>query len=208
MKNSIKALEIQSVKATADMPPYMRKDSHGYKFVRPIPKKLHSIFNKANFIQRLGKNFSEAKRRCLELAVETQKKLDQALHKASSASSIDDYLCLPPSARLQRIKFSPNLAGSISSLWLQSLDADAQARASGERSDEELESLEENIPQMTAMIRQALATGRVDAFHNAVHQLLMFKGYELDASADEWQQLTSNVLKSFLIGYKTLAARQ
>lgn len=36
------------------MPLYMRKDVHGYKFVRPIPKNLRDHLGKANFIKRLG----------------------------------------------------------------------------------------------------------------------------------------------------------
>lgn len=41
----------------ADMPLYMRKDDHGYKFVCPIPQDLRDQLGKASFIKRLGPDY-------------------------------------------------------------------------------------------------------------------------------------------------------
>ena len=57
---------------------YMRKDDHGYKFVRPIPKQLQSQLGQANFIKRLGPDYRKAKIACAELTVETDRKLEAA----------------------------------------------------------------------------------------------------------------------------------
>ena len=42
------------------MPTYMRKDDHGYRFLRPIPQDLRTLFKKANFVNfhaNLTRNF-------------------------------------------------------------------------------------------------------------------------------------------------------
>lgn len=43
------------------MPTYMRKDDHGYRFLRPIPQDLRPLFKKANFVKRLGRDYKKAK---------------------------------------------------------------------------------------------------------------------------------------------------
>jgi len=60
----------------ADMPTYMRKDEYGYRFLRPIPKDLAQRFGKANFVQRIGKNYKKAKSLCAELTVRTNRKIE------------------------------------------------------------------------------------------------------------------------------------
>lgn len=192
----------------ADMPTYMRKVATGFKFVRPIPLALRSHFGKANFIQRLGKDYKVAKIACAKLSVETNALLTAAVAGQSNEAAVERYLQLPRNLRLKKIAFASELPRQISSLWLKSLDADAAVRAAGTRDLEEIESLDESIPETLALIKQSLKTGDVSKFHSAVHQLLTLRGYELEASPEQWQQLTYEVLKSFLHGYKVLAARQ
>lgn len=192
----------------ADMPTYLRKDANGFKFVRPIPQALRSHFGKANFVQRVGKDYKAAKIACSRLAVETNALLTAAVAGHSNEAALERYLQLPRNHRLKKIAFTSELPRQISSLWLKSLDADAAARAAGTRDLDEIESLDESIPETLALIKQSLKTGDVSKFHSAVHQLLTFSGYELEASPEQWQQLTYEVLKSFLHGYKVLAARQ
>ncbi|MFD2754300.1 hypothetical protein [Comamonas terrae] len=87
------------------------------------------------------------------------------------------------------------------------MDADAQARKTG-LDDDEFESASENIAELLPLINRALASGQVGKFHNAVTQLLLFRGYQLRATDAEFQTLTYEVLKYVQTGYKILAARQ
>lgn len=208
MKNSKRVPEFQSVNTTADMPPYMRIDPNGYKFVRPIPEDLQPHFGKKNFIKRLGKDLKKAKLALAELVVATNRQLEAAKESRSSSNSVETFLATSRNGRFKEIGYSEDLAGSLSTLWLHGLDADAQARASGDLDEDQFEALEQNTNEMLDMIRRALATGNVDKFHNAIHQLLVCRGYELKATGPEWQKLTYNVLKTFRDGYKILSARQ
>lgn len=189
------------------MPTYMGPTKNGYRFRRPIPKDLVSLFGKENFVVRLGKSYKQAKIRCAELTVETDRALTAARSCQAQTTSIDSFLKLPRETRYKKLSISPELPGQISTLWLNSLESDAQARKSG-MTDEEFESLDANIKVMLPSISKALASGNVGRFHEAVNQLLVFRGYQLEATTEQWQALTYEVLKHMQAGYKILAARQ
>lgn len=191
------------------MPPYMRKDSHGYRFRRPIPKELVDFFDKANFVKRLGHDHKKARELCAELTVQTDKLLASARDHHARLDDIDAYLKHPRETRLKKLSVSPELAGQLANLWLrQSLKADAQARKVG-LEDDEFDLLDKSIKEIFPTINRALATGQVDKFHLFIHELVTWRGYEFDETTDEQlQNLTYEVLKHVQAGYKILAARQ
>ncbi len=142
------------------MPTYMRKDDHGYRFLRPIPQDLRPRFAKANFVKRLGRDYKKAKELCALLTVQTDRELAAARSNQTQATSIGSFLKLPRKTRLKSLSISPELPGQIASLFLSTLDADAQARKEG-MSDEEFESLDANIQEMLPLINRAVASGNV-----------------------------------------------
>ncbi|MFJ1260614.1 DUF6538 domain-containing protein [Cupriavidus sp. CuC1] len=113
------------------MPLYMRKDEYGYKFVRPIPKKLQAHLGKANFIDRLGRDYRKAKAACAELTVETNRQLAEARAKQANENSVDAFLKQDARARLKTISVTPELSDQLASLWLQGLSVDSNAREDG-----------------------------------------------------------------------------
>ncbi len=189
------------------MPTYMRKDDYGYRFLRPIPQDLRPLFQKANFVKRLGRDYKKAKELCALLTVQTDRELAAARSNQAQATSIDSFLKLPSKTRLKSLSISPELPGQIASLFLSTLDADAQARKEG-MTDEEFESLDANIQEMLPLINRAVASGNVGRFHEFVNQLMVFRGYQLEATDAQWQALTYEVLTHVKTGYKILAARQ
>lgn len=191
----------------ADMPAYMRKDDHGYRFLRPIPQDLRPLFKKANFVKRLGRDYKKAKELCAVLTVQKDQEIAAARSNQAQATSIDSFLQLPRKTRSKKLSISPELPGQIASLFLSTLEADAQARKEG-MTDEEFESLDANIQEMLPLINRAVASGNVGRFHEFVNQLMVFRGYQLEATDVQWQALTYEVLTHVQTGYKTLAARQ
>ncbi len=157
------------------MPTYMRKSEHGYKFVRVIPKELTPYFGKVNFIYSLGRDYKAAKAACVARTAETEQELAEVRERHARLSALDAYLLRPPSERLRKISVSKELAGQLASLYLSSLDNDAEARAEG-LDDEAFDALNENIREMRPIIDDALATGQVDSFHEAIQQLLVGRG--------------------------------
>ena len=97
------------------MPLYMRKDEYGYKFVRPIPEKLRTHFDQANFIKRLGRDYRQAKITCAELAVETDRRLEAAKSGLANQDSIDAYFKLDAWKRLKAITVTPELSSQLAS---------------------------------------------------------------------------------------------
>ncbi|CAJ0777270.1 hypothetical protein LMG7141_00602 [Ralstonia condita] len=81
----------------------MRKDDHGYKLVRPIPKDLRDQLGQANFIKRLGRDYREAKTACVKFTVETDRQLAEARAKRANQNSIDAFLKRDTQARLKTI---------------------------------------------------------------------------------------------------------
>lgn len=197
----------EALSAAADMPAYMRKDGHGYRFLRPIPKDLVQRFGKANFVKRLGKDYKQAKALCAELTVLTDRELAAARVACMESASLESYLKLPLAKRFKKIPYSPELAGQLASLWLNSLEVDAQARQAG-LEDDEYNALQDNINQMLPRLKHALGSGQVSAFYPAINDLLVGRGYLLEANKEEWQKLTYEVLKHTRFGYQILAARQ
>lgn len=191
----------------ADMPLYMRPDKYGYKFVRPIPKELQAELGQANFIKRLGRDYPKAKATCAEYTVETNRLLAEARNKLAGLGAVDVYLSQNARTRLRTISVTPELSNQLASLWLQGLNTDAKAREAG-LDDDEFESLSANVAETLPVINRALASGQVGKFHNAIAQLLIWRGYNLKATDAEWQALTYAVLRHLQAGYKILAARQ
>ena len=74
------------------MPLYMRKDSHGYKFVRLVPTELRAQLGKANFIKRLGRDYGKAKTACAEFAVETNRLLAEARNHQANQDAVGMFL--------------------------------------------------------------------------------------------------------------------
>jgi integrase len=186
---------------------YMRKDEHGYKFVRPIPKNLQSEVGQANFIKRLGPDYRKARIACAEWTVATDRKLAEARALLANQDSLDTFLSQSSRTRLKSITVTPQLSGQVASLWLQGLDADAKARAEG-LDDDEFESAEANVREMLPVINRALGSGQLGMFHNVINELLVMRGYQLNATDAEWQALTYEVLRHIQTGFKILAARQ
>lgn len=191
----------------ADMPLYMRKTSHGYRFLRPVPQNLVAHLGRANFVKSLGKDYSEAKARCAELTVSTNGKLAEARAKQSQKNSVDAFFELDPNRRLKKVSVTKELSGQLGSLWLNCLTADAEARQAG-LDDDSFRELSDNVAHTLPLIKRALASGQVNDFHNVVNQLLVFRGYQLDATDDEWQNLTYAVLQQIKVGYEIISARQ
>ncbi|ARL97298.1 hypothetical protein [Burkholderia pseudomallei] len=189
------------------MPLYMRKDDYGYKFVRPIPQNLRGLLGQTNFIKRLGRDYRKAKTACAEFTVETDRQLAEARAQLANQNSIDTFLKQNARTRLKTMSVTPELSDQVAALWLQGLNADYLARKAGLDNDE-LESLDANVKEMQGLINRALASGQVGKFHGAIAQLLMMRGYQLNATDAEWQAFTYEVLRHVQTGYKTLAARQ
>ena len=189
------------------MPTYMRKSEHGYRFVRVIPKELTPYFGKVNFVFSLGSDYKEAKAACVARTAETELKLAEAREHHVQLNALEAYLQRPASERLRKISVSKELAGQLASLYLSSLDNEAEARAEG-LDDDAFDALNDNIREMRPLIDRALATGQVDSFHEAIHQLLVGRGYELEVTDKEWQRLTYTVLQHLQDGYEILAQRQ
>lgn len=189
------------------MPTYMRKDDYGYRFLRPIPQDLRPLFQKANFVKRLGRDYKKAKELCALLTVQTDRDLTAARSNQAEAASLESWFKQPRATRYKKISVTPDLSGQIASLVLSGLESDAQSRRMG-MEDGEFASLGTNIEEMLPQINRAIGSGNVSSFHEAVNQLLMWRGYQLEATDEEWQALTYDVLKSYQTGYKILAARQ
>lgn len=189
------------------MPTYMRKDDHGYRFLRPIPQDLRPRFQKSNFVKRLGRDYKKAKELCALLTVQTDHELATARSNQAEAASLEFWFKQPRATRYKKISVTPDLSGQIASLVLSGLESDAQSRRMG-MDDGEFASLGTNIEEMLPRINRAIGSGNVSSFHEAVNQLLMWRGYQLEATDEEWQALTYDVLKSYQTGYKILAARQ
>ncbi|WP_112184183.1 hypothetical protein [Ralstonia sp. GX3-BWBA] len=189
------------------MPLYMRKDAHGYKFVRPIPKGLRGQLGQANFIKRLGRDYRKAKTACAEFTVETDRQLAEARALQANEDAQDTFQNQDARTRFKTISVTPELSDQVAALWWLGLDADAKARADG-LEDDEFESLDANVAVMLPLINRALASGQVGKFHSAIAELLALRGYDLSATDAEWQALTYGVLRHVQTGYKILAARQ
>ncbi|MDA8454902.1 hypothetical protein M4R22_09015 [Acidovorax sp. GBBC 3334] len=93
------------------MPLYMRLDSSGYRFVRPIPVDLQPFFGKKNFVWRLGRNPKEAKLACAERTLFTERALASARQNAAGQSGLDAFLRRDPSTRSRRLTFTEQLPG-------------------------------------------------------------------------------------------------
>ncbi len=74
------------------MPPYTRKDDHGYAFVRPIPEYLQDQLGKATFIKRFGPRHRTAKTACAELAVATNRLIAEARGPQAQQDAADVFL--------------------------------------------------------------------------------------------------------------------
>ncbi len=188
------------------MPLYMRKDSHGYKFVRPIPKILRGLLGQANFIKRLGRDYRKAKTACAEFTVETDRQLAEARAQQANQDSVDAFLKQDARTRLKTISVTPELSDQVAALWLQGLNADSLARKAG-LDEDELESLDANVKEMQGLINRALASGQVGKFHGAIAQLLMMRGYQLNATDAEWQALTYEVLQHIHVNADRILTR-
>lgn len=192
-----------------DMPQNMRKTAHGFEYRRVVPSELRAQIGKREIKKSLGKDFRIAKEKLAELEVETNADFARARAATERNMSLEAYLSLHPSARLKPISgSSPNLAGKLSSLWLSGLEADLDNRRKGLIDDEDFEDLNKNVADMLPRINRALATGNVTAFFPVISNLLLGRGYILDATAEQMQTLTHSVLGHIQVGYKSLAARQ
>jgi len=189
------------------MPTYMRKDKHGYKFVRPIPVELQDALDKANFLKRLGHDYRRAKIDLAEEVVKSDRELAEAKAKFADKNSLDAYIKRDPIERLKSVRVSPELAGQLAALYLQGLDNDLAARREG-LGDDEFDELDKNVTEMHQAINHALASGQVGRFHGTVNNMIVGRGYQLNATDPEWQELTYSVLQHLQLGYKTLKARQ
>ena len=189
------------------MPLYMRLDSSGYRFVRPIPVELQPYFDKKNFVWRLGKDPKKAKLACAEYTLSTERALASARQKASGEKGLEAFLRQDSKTRIRRLTFTEELPGQVASLWLSAIGADAAARANG-ISEDEYEARETSSSEVLPMVNKALATGNVEQFAPMVSQLLMLRGYSFDATPDHWQRLCYDFLRLIKPGLEVLKARQ
>lgn len=188
------------------MPLYMRLDSSGYRFVRPIPADLQPYFSKKNFVWRLGRNYKEAKSACAEHTLFTERALASAREKAAGGQGLEAFLRQDRWTRNKRLTFTDQLPGQLASLWLQGLEADANARAQG-LSEDEYEAREASIQEVLPRVNKALATGDLQEFGPMVAGMLVMRGYELNAPPDQWQALCYGFLRLIKPGLDVMKAR-
>src|SRR5690606_38400397 len=96
-------------------------------------------------------------------------------------ASLESWFKQPRATRYKKISVTPDLSGRIASLVLSGLESDAQSRRMG-MDDGEFASLGTNIEEMLPQINRAIGSGNVSSFHEAVNQLLMWRGYQLEAT--------------------------
>lgn len=197
------------------MPPNLRKTSGGYQYRRVVPAPLRKAIGKTEIKKNLGNVFAVAKKLHAQLEVETNAAFAAAAQssakQADETSALDAYVSLHPRSRsLKKLPACTSGLGSqLGALWLQSaLTADLARRRGHQMNDDEFDELSQVVDSMLPRINRALASGNVAAFYPVMSGLLVGKGYELEGSDEDIQQLLYDFLKSIQAGYKILAARQ
>lgn len=195
------------------MPPNLRKATTGYQYRRIVPAELRAALGKTEIKKNLGSNFKQAKIRLAQLEVETNAAFAAARSTGNPAAltSLEAYLAQPSqSRRLQKISASaPDLANKLASLWLHSiLPADLARRRAGDMDDEEFESLDQNIRDVSRSFKQSLSQGNVEKFYPVMSGLLVGKGYQLEGTNQEIQELLFDFLQLAKVGFQVLEQRQ
>lgn len=192
-----------------DMPQNLVKTSSGYVYRKSIPADVRHIIQKSEFKRSLGKDFRAAKVEWAKLEAQVTQMIEEARQSLAAQHSIDSYLKRSADSRLKTIRAdTPGLSSQVSTLYLAGLDVDLELRRTRARDGDDFDELSENIKDMLPRINRAVATGEVDAFFPVVSQLLLGRGYMLDATLEQMQTLTYDVLLSIQAGYRALAERQ
>lgn len=192
-----------------DMPQNLVKTSSGYVYRKSIPADVRHIIKQSEFKRSLGKDFRSAKIEWAKLEAQVTKMIEDARLSLAAQHSIDSYLKRSADSRLKSISAdTPGLSSQVSALYLAGLDVDLELRRTRARDEDDFDELSENIKDMLPRINRAIATGEVQAFFPVVSQLLLGRGYLLDATIEQMQTLTYDVLLSIQAGYRALAERQ
>ncbi len=192
-----------------DMPQNLVKTSSGYVYRKSIPADVRHIIQKSEFKRSLGKDFRAAKIEWAKLEAQVMQMIEEARQSLAAQYSIDSYLKRSANSRLQTISAgTPGLSSQVSALYLAGLDVDLELRRTRARDGNDFDELSENIKDMLPRINKAIATGEVEAFFPVVSQLLLGRGYMLDATLEQMQTLTYDVLLNIQAGYRALAERQ
>lgn len=192
-----------------DMPQNLVKTPSGYVYRKSIPADVRHIIQQSEFKRSLGKDYRTAKVEWAKLEAQVTKMIEDARQTLAGQHSIDSYLKRSADSRLKTIRAdTPGLSGQVSALYLVGLDVDLELRRTRARDGDDFDELSENIKDMLPRISRAIATGEVEAFFPVISQLLLGRGYMLDATLEQMQTLTYDVLLSIQAGYRTLAERQ
>ncbi|WP_132260041.1 DUF6538 domain-containing protein [Paucimonas lemoignei] len=197
------------------MPTYMRRNPNGsgYEFRRGVPKALQAEIGKTEIKEVLGSKFSDACRKCNQLAAETDRLFEDARAKLRSAATqkqnkrpYHDFY-----SKLRVIdRVTPELTEQLKAYWESMVDAaDVQRRETGfeHLPQEEISSAQQEI---LPMLRQAWARGDASAFIPSLHQTLHLRGYRLAEqliSSDDEKRLAMALVRSHIKGIQLIEAR-
>jgi integrase len=189
------------------MPTYLQRTGHRYVFRQAVPASLREVIGKREVKKSLGSDYREAVSKGKILAVQVEQQFEAAREKIARKTQ-----------RLERMKISlkviseitPALLSQFRSRWLSIVDVSDWQRRANQFESVGQDEIAENHASLVPELKQALATGNVDAFIPVMHQTLYLMGFELapelHESSDE-RRLALELVRGALEGAKVIAAR-
>lgn len=198
------------------MPQNVRKNPHGYNYLKAVPKDLQKALGKTVIKRTLGPHYEAAKAKAAILEAENTQlfarlRLSQR-HQLTADKAVDAFWKKPPSARLMPLDAGrPGLAAQLSLLHLSGLEFESKARANAERwrDPEEIRTFTGQVQLILEAAKDAVASGDISAFIPVVGQLAAWRGYQLeDHTGNDMQTLTYEFLRAVQQACKVLLSRQ
>ena len=188
------------------LPSNLQKIKSGYRFRKSIPADVRHIIKQTEFIRALGKDYRQAVLECAKLEVEVAQMIEAARKKLEVGTTSEQFLKNGKHRVL--LGDSPNLSDHAAALFLSGLDADLNRRRTGELDESEVTDLSQTFDSMLQMANFAIATGNVSAYPQVIHQLLYFQGYDVQATAEQWQTIAYDFVLAAKPGIEALVQRQ
>ncbi|MFL9879768.1 hypothetical protein PQR63_15315 [Herbaspirillum rhizosphaerae] len=188
------------------LPSNLQKIKSGYRFRKSIPADVRHIIKQTEFIRALGKDYRQAVLECAKLEAEVAQMIEAARKKLEVGSTSEQFLkngkhkVLPGD--------SPNLSGHAAALFLSGLDADLNKRRTGQLDEAEFADLSQTFDSMLQKANFAIASGNVSAYPQVIHQLLYLQGYDVQATAEQWQTIAYDFVLAAKPGIEALVQRQ
>ncbi|HWZ48690.1 MAG TPA: DUF6538 domain-containing protein, partial [Herbaspirillum sp.] len=162
------------------MPTYLSRKPDGiYIFRRSVPSSLRKFLGKTEIKKSLGSNFSQARKKCNEWSVETDRQFEEARKPLTrtplKSLNLNDFY-----DKLEVVnEVTPSFIQQFRAFLLASADAaDFQRRSESFENFPKLEVTEAN-GGIAPLLKKAISEGDASTFIPVMHQTLHLRGYRL-----------------------------